>query len=117
MNKHSFWRGKISIMLTLALLVSVIFVPVPKVKVAGEVTTVTINRTISRTSKDDILARINEIRLEFYNLNQQYHYVDDYTYTPIKWSSRPGRNCLHKSSGSFYLLGAYKTQWQVLLFG
>lgn len=87
MNKHSFWRGKISIMLTLALLVSVIFVPVPKVKVfAGEVTTVTINRTISRTSKDDILARINEIRLEFYNLNQQYHYVDDYTYTPIKWS-------------------------------
>lgn len=74
-------------MLTLALLVSVIFVPVPKVKAAGEVTTVTINRTISRTSKDDILARINEIRLEFYNLNQQYHYVDDYTYTPIKWSS------------------------------
>lgn len=42
MNKHSFWRGKISIMLTLALLVSVIFVPVPKVKAAGEVTTVTI---------------------------------------------------------------------------
>ncbi len=76
----------ITIVLALSLFINIVFVPMSSVRADDSMTTITVTASINRRSKADIIKRINEIRLEFYNLNQKYHYVD-YTYTPVKWSS------------------------------
>ena len=77
----------ISIVLALSFVISLVLIPMPSVRADDSITTIQVTKTINRRSKADILARINEIRLEFYNENQKHHYVENYTYKPIKWSS------------------------------
>lgn len=72
--------------LALAMVFSFAMGPVKEVR-ADDITTIKVTKTIKRRTKDDILKRINEIRLEFYNENKKYHYVSGYSYKPIKWSS------------------------------
>ena len=74
------------LVLVIAIVISVAAMPFKEVR-ADNVTTIKVTQTINRRTKDDILKRINEIRLEFYNENQKYHYINGYSYKPIKWSS------------------------------
>ena len=75
------------LILAIAVVLSFAMVPMKEVRADGGITTIKVTKTINRRSKDDILKRVNEIRLEFYNENQKYHYVANYSYKPIKWSS------------------------------